>query len=206
MYEGRDRKTKAVKWTGTRVDLIFGSHSQLRAFAEVYACADSKEKFVKDFVAAWTKVMNADRFDLAPSNDQLLTKCERPGNARPLCICSAANAQYGRTVPCTVVRSIRRRWSDGKSSRACVEQRLSQTQQVADLPDVAVDEFRLLGVVEQRLEQRVALLLRHAFDLPGHQPVDIDRLAAGFLVRAEHRMRRLAGGADAACRRACVEP
>jgi len=65
MYEGRDRKTKAAKWTGTRVDLIFGSHSQLRALAEVYACADSKEKFVKDFVAAWTKVMNADRFDLA---------------------------------------------------------------------------------------------------------------------------------------------
>ena len=65
VYEGRDRKTKAVKWTGTRVDLIFGSHSQLRAFAEVYACADAKEKFVKDFVAAWTKVMNADRFDLA---------------------------------------------------------------------------------------------------------------------------------------------
>jgi catalase-peroxidase len=64
-YEGRDRKTKAVKWTGTRADLIFGSHSQLRAFAEVYACADSKEKFVKDFVAAWTKVMNADRFDIA---------------------------------------------------------------------------------------------------------------------------------------------
>jgi catalase-peroxidase len=65
VYEGRDRKTKAVKWTGTRIDLIFGSHSQLRAFAEVYACADSKEKFVKDFVAAWTKVMNADRFDCA---------------------------------------------------------------------------------------------------------------------------------------------
>ena len=65
VYEGRDRKTDAVKWTGTRVDLIFGSHSQLRAFAEVYACADAKEKFVKDFVAAWTKVMNADRFDLA---------------------------------------------------------------------------------------------------------------------------------------------
>ncbi|MGH6685069.1 MAG: catalase/peroxidase HPI, partial [Pseudolabrys sp.] len=64
VYEGRDRKSKAVKWTGTRVDLIFGSHSQLRAFAEVYACADSKEKFVKDFVAAWTKVMNLDRFDL----------------------------------------------------------------------------------------------------------------------------------------------
>jgi len=64
IYEGRDGKTKAVKWTGTRVDLVFGSHSQLRAFAEVYACADAKEKFVKDFVAAWTKVMNADRFDL----------------------------------------------------------------------------------------------------------------------------------------------
>ncbi|HEX2761505.1 MAG TPA: catalase/peroxidase HPI [Rhizomicrobium sp.] len=63
-YEGRDRKTKAVKWTASRVDLIFGSHSQLRALAEVYACADSQEKFVKDFVAAWTKVMNLDRFDL----------------------------------------------------------------------------------------------------------------------------------------------
>ena len=65
VYEGRDRKTNQVKWTGTRVDLIFGSHSQLRAFAEVYACADSKEKFVKDFVAAWSKVMNLGRFDLA---------------------------------------------------------------------------------------------------------------------------------------------
>jgi catalase-peroxidase len=65
VYEGRDRKTKAVKWTATRVDLIFGSHSQLRAFAEVYGCADAKEKFARDFVAAWTKVMNADRFDLA---------------------------------------------------------------------------------------------------------------------------------------------
>jgi catalase-peroxidase len=65
VYEGRNRKTNEVKWTGTRVDLIFGSHSQLRALAEVYACADSKEKFVKDFVASWTKVMNLDRFDLA---------------------------------------------------------------------------------------------------------------------------------------------
>ena len=65
VYEGRDRKTNEVKWTGTRVDLIFGSNSELRALAEVYACADSKEKFVKDFVAAWTKVMNLDRFDLA---------------------------------------------------------------------------------------------------------------------------------------------
>jgi catalase-peroxidase len=65
VYEGRDRKTKEVKWTATRVDLIFGSHSHLRAFAEVYACADSKEKFVKDFAAAWTKVMDLDRYDLA---------------------------------------------------------------------------------------------------------------------------------------------
>ena len=64
VYEGRDRRTKAVKWTGSRVDLIFGSHSQLRAFAEVYAGADAKEKFVNDFVAAWTKVMELDRFDL----------------------------------------------------------------------------------------------------------------------------------------------
>jgi catalase-peroxidase len=65
VFEGRDRKTGELKWTGTRADLIFGSHSQLRALAEVYACADSKEKFVRDFVAAWTKMMNADRFDLA---------------------------------------------------------------------------------------------------------------------------------------------
>jgi len=65
VYEGRDRKTHEAKWTGTRVDLIFGSQSQLRAIAEVYASADSQSKFVKDFVAAWTKVMNADRFDLA---------------------------------------------------------------------------------------------------------------------------------------------
>ncbi len=65
IYEGRDRKTNEIKWTGTSVDLIFGSNSPLRALAEVYACADSKEKFVKDFVAAWTKVMNHDRFDLA---------------------------------------------------------------------------------------------------------------------------------------------
>jgi len=65
VYEGRDRKTNQVKWTGTRVDLIFGSHSQLRSLAEVYACSDAKEKFAKDFVAAWTKVMDHDRFDLA---------------------------------------------------------------------------------------------------------------------------------------------
>ncbi len=65
VYEGRDRKTGELKWTGTRVDLIFGSHSQLRALAEVYACNDSKEAFVKDFAAAWGKVMNLDRYDLA---------------------------------------------------------------------------------------------------------------------------------------------
>ena len=63
-FEGRDRKTGAAKWTGTRVALVFGSHSQLRAIAEVYASSDAKEKFVRDFVAAWNKVMNADRFDL----------------------------------------------------------------------------------------------------------------------------------------------
>ena len=68
-YEGRDRKTNALKWTGTRVDLIFGSHSHLRAYVEVYSCADSKEKFAKDFAKAWTKVMNADRFTLADSDD-----------------------------------------------------------------------------------------------------------------------------------------
>ncbi|KUO58349.1 MAG: hydroperoxidase [Alphaproteobacteria bacterium BRH_c36] len=67
VFEGRDRKTGEVKWTGTRVDLVFGSNSQLRALAEVYAADDAKEKFVRDFVAAWTKVMNADRFDVARS-------------------------------------------------------------------------------------------------------------------------------------------
>jgi catalase-peroxidase len=67
VYEGRDRATGAVKWTGTAVDLVFGYNSQLRALAEVYAQEDSKEKFVRDFVAAWNKVMNNDRFDLARS-------------------------------------------------------------------------------------------------------------------------------------------
>jgi catalase-peroxidase len=75
VYEGRDRNTNAHRWTGTSVDLIFGSHSQLRAFAEVYACAGSKEKFVNDFVAAWNKVMNLDRYDLA-----------RPGETRTTAI------------------------------------------------------------------------------------------------------------------------
>jgi catalase-peroxidase len=65
VYEGLDRVTGEHKWTATRLDLIFGSNSQLRAIAEVYACDDAKEKFVKDFVAAWDKVMNLDRFDLA---------------------------------------------------------------------------------------------------------------------------------------------
>jgi len=65
VFEGRDRATGEIKWTGTRVDLAFGSNSQLRAIAEVYACDDSKEAFVKDFVAAWDKVMNLDRYDLA---------------------------------------------------------------------------------------------------------------------------------------------
>ena len=65
VYVGRDRKTNQAKWTATRVDLVFGSNSQLRALAEVYACNDSKEAFVKDFAAAWSKVMNLDRYDLA---------------------------------------------------------------------------------------------------------------------------------------------
>jgi catalase-peroxidase len=65
VYEGRDRETGQVKWTGTAVDLVFGSNSQLRAIAEVYACDDAQEKFVQDFVAAWGKVMNLDRFDLS---------------------------------------------------------------------------------------------------------------------------------------------
>jgi catalase-peroxidase len=64
VYEGRDRTDGKVKWTATAVDLVFGAHSQLRALAEVYACHNAKEKFVRDFVAAWDKVMNLDRFDL----------------------------------------------------------------------------------------------------------------------------------------------
>ena len=67
VFEGHDRATGKIEWTGTRVDLIFGSNSQLRALAEVYACEDSQEKFLHDFVAAWNKVMNLDRFDLARS-------------------------------------------------------------------------------------------------------------------------------------------
>jgi catalase-peroxidase len=65
VYEGRDRATGEVKWTATAVDLVFGSNSVLRALAEVYASDDAREKFVRDFVAAWVKVMNLDRFDLA---------------------------------------------------------------------------------------------------------------------------------------------
>ena len=65
VFEGRDRATGAIKWTGTRVDLVFGSNAQLRALAEVYASSDASKKFVQDFVAAWAKVMNLDRFDLA---------------------------------------------------------------------------------------------------------------------------------------------
>jgi catalase-peroxidase len=65
VFEGRDRKTGSVKWTATRADLVFGSNSELRALAEVYGCADSQEKFVQDFVAAWNKVMNLDRFEVA---------------------------------------------------------------------------------------------------------------------------------------------
>jgi catalase-peroxidase len=65
VFEGRDRKNGERKWTGTRVDLVFGSHAQLRALSEVYASDDAQQKFVRDFIAAWVKVMNLDRFDLA---------------------------------------------------------------------------------------------------------------------------------------------
>ena len=65
VFEGRDRTTGELKWTGSRIDLVFGSNSILRALAEVYGCEDSQEKFLHDFVAAWNKVMNLDRFDLA---------------------------------------------------------------------------------------------------------------------------------------------
>lgn len=64
IFEGRDRSTNELKWTATRVDLIFGSNSQLRAIAETYACDDAEERFIRDFIAAWNKVMNADRFDI----------------------------------------------------------------------------------------------------------------------------------------------
>jgi len=67
VYLGSDRKSGQPKWTATRADLVFGSHAELRAIAELYAGADAKDKFVKDFVAAWTKVMNLDRFDLKKS-------------------------------------------------------------------------------------------------------------------------------------------
>ncbi|MGD9891030.1 MAG: hypothetical protein AB7U18_07030, partial [Dehalococcoidia bacterium] len=79
LYEGRDRTTGERKWTPTAVDLVFGSHSQLRAIAEVYAQNDAQEKFVRDFVAAWNKVMNLDRFDLVAQNQ----------GARPLAAASA---------------------------------------------------------------------------------------------------------------------
>ena len=65
LFEGRDRKTGELRWTGSRVDLVFGSNSQLRAVAEVYASSDAEKKFVNDFVVAWNKVMNLDRFDIA---------------------------------------------------------------------------------------------------------------------------------------------
>src|SRR4029077_3914055 len=81
VFEGRDRKTGQTKWTGTRVDLIFGSNSELRALAEVYACSDSKEKLVNDFVAAWDKVMNLDRFDLALSRQSRLLSTKKGGRA-----------------------------------------------------------------------------------------------------------------------------
>jgi catalase-peroxidase len=75
-YEGRDRKSNEVKWTATRADLIFGSHAQLRALAEVYGSSDGKEKFAQDFAKAWAKVMNLDRFDLVYSKAPLAMAAE----------------------------------------------------------------------------------------------------------------------------------
>jgi catalase-peroxidase len=75
VYEGRDRATGERRWTATRVDLVFGSSSQLRALAEVYACADGEQKLVRDFVAAWDKVMNLDRYDLAVRASFDVTHC-----------------------------------------------------------------------------------------------------------------------------------
>ncbi len=92
-FEGRDRKTGAVKWTATRVDLVFGSNSQLRAIAEVYACDDSGEKFVKDFVAAWCKVMNLDRFDLAQSG---MKTQDKENGARPAKMVKTPRKQSSR--------------------------------------------------------------------------------------------------------------
>ncbi len=88
MFEGRDRKTGKVMWTGTRVDLVFGSNSQLRALAEVYASEDAAEKFVEDFVAAWNKAMNLDRFDLARSRPERGRELHRAGGC-----CKAGTAQ-----------------------------------------------------------------------------------------------------------------
>ena len=82
LYEGRDRATGEIKWTGSRVDLLFGSNSVIRAAAEAYACADSNEGFVKDFVAAWTKVMELDRFDLVWSSRPAPRTDNRPGRLR----------------------------------------------------------------------------------------------------------------------------
>jgi catalase-peroxidase len=79
VYEGRDRKTNQVKWTGTRVDLVFGANSELRALAEVYGTSDAQGKFVADFVAAWNKVMNLDRFDVA--RDRRKERGVAPGQA-----------------------------------------------------------------------------------------------------------------------------
>jgi catalase-peroxidase len=85
VFEGRDRKTGELKWTGTRVDLVFGSNAQLRALAEVYGSSDAREKFVQDFVAAWNKVMNLDRFDVVLSSvpDSTRSPCRAAATTAP---------------------------------------------------------------------------------------------------------------------------
>ena len=88
VFEGRDRRTGEIKWTGTRVDLIFGSHSELRAISEVYASDDAEQKFVRDFVAAWDKVMNLDRFDLVSSESCSVTVEDRAYFPEPMAVIS----------------------------------------------------------------------------------------------------------------------
>ena len=101
VFEGRDRKTGELKWTGTRVDLVFGSNSQLRALAEVYGSSDAQKKFVHDFVAAWNKVMNLDRFDLARSNlrcsmvTRLIRHREQVRDLQIAARCGSASAKIG---------------------------------------------------------------------------------------------------------------
>src|SRR4030095_11787363 len=112
VYEGRDRATGKVKWTGSAVDLVFGANSQLRAISEVYACDDAKEKFVRDFVAAWDKVMNLDRFDLALSQRSARHGASPVASAPPRQLqCAAPRAGKDRKGGCCLFRYLPRFFS-----------------------------------------------------------------------------------------------